>query len=163
MTNPLSDISAPLAAALIERKQTVAVAESSTGGLISASLLSVPGASAYYLGGTVIYTARSRKQILGVTPEDVADLKPLTPEMAMAFARVAQRQLNSTWAITELGIAGPTPARYGHAPGISVIGISGPIERTTIVETGSNDREQNMWAFTRAAIALLTEVVSEAD
>jgi len=163
MTTKLSEISAPLAAALIQRKQTVAVAESSTGGLISASLLAVPGASAYYLGGTVIYTARSRKQVLGVTPEDVANLEPLTEAMALSFAQVARRQLNSTWAVAELGIAGPTPARYGHAPGLSVIAISGPIERAKIINTGSNDREQNMWAFTAAAIELLTEVVSETD
>ncbi|MFK7967420.1 MAG: CinA family protein [Burkholderiaceae bacterium] len=163
MSTKLTELTTPLAAALIQRKQTVAVAESSTGGLISASLLAVPGASAYYVGGSVIYTARSRKQVLGVTPEDVADLEPLTEAMALAFARVARRQLNSTWAISELGIAGPTPARYGHAPGTSAIGISGPVERATIIETGSNDREENMWAFTRAAIALLNEVVAETD
>lgn len=159
----LSELSTPLAAELIQRKQTVAVAESATGGLISASLLAVPGASAYYLGGTVIYTARSRKQVLGVTPEDVANLEPLTEEMALAFARVARRQLNATWAIAELGIAGPTPARYGHAPGISAIAVSGPIEKAKIINTGSSDREENMWAFSRAALELLSNVVAETD
>jgi len=163
MTTTLTDLTAPLAEALIARKQTLAVAESSTGGLISASLLAVPGASAYYLGGSVIYTARARKQILGVTPDDVDGLEPLTEAMALAFARVAQRQLNATWAITELGIAGPTPARYGHAPGISAIAVAGPIERARIIETGSQNREENMWAFTRAAITLLTELVAETD
>jgi PncC family amidohydrolase len=145
----------PLAKLLIERGQTVAVTESSTGGLISASLLAVPGASAYYRGGSVVYTLESRKVLLGVTGEDVRGLEPLTEAMVAQFARVAREQLDTTWAIAELGVAGPTGARYGHPPGISVLAVDGPCCLTTTVETGSDDREANMWRFTEAAIDLL--------
>lgn len=157
---PLTAITQDIAKALTEREQTVAVAESSTGGLISASLLAVPGASAYFLGATVIYTARSRKTLLGVTAQDVEGLEPLTEAMAASFANVARKQLNATWAIAELGIAGPTPARYGHAPGISVIAVAGPLDRAFIMQTGSADREANMWAFTNGALKFLLETIT---
>ena len=140
---------------LVAAKQTVAVAESSTGGLISASLLAVPGASAYYRGGSVIYTLESRRTILGITGDDVRGLDPLTEAMVAQFARVAREQLDTTWAVAELGVAGPTGARYGHPPGLSVLAVAGPRCLTTSIETGSEDREANMWRFTEAAIELL--------
>ncbi|MCO5121644.1 MAG: CinA family protein [Burkholderiaceae bacterium] len=148
-----------VAGRLRQAGHTVAVAESSTGGLVSASLLAVPGASAWFLGGSVVYTARSRREILGITAEDVAGLDPLTEAMAAKFAEVARRQLDATWGVAELGIAGPTGARYGHPPGISVIAVDGPVRRSATIETGSADREENMWRFTEAALALLDEAV----
>ncbi|MGH1358919.1 MAG: CinA family protein [Burkholderiaceae bacterium] len=155
----LSSVTQELAPILKEREQTVCVAESSTGGLIAASLLAVPGASAYFIGGSVIYTARSRKILLQVKREDLEGLEPLTEAMAAAFAKTAREQLKTTWAISELGIAGPTPARYGNPPGISVIAIDGPVCKTRVVETGSNDREANMWQFTKASLELLREAL----
>jgi PncC family amidohydrolase len=137
--------------------QTVAVAESSTGGLISAALLAVPGASAYYRGGSVVYTLEARRELLGIRRADVEGLEPLTHAMVARFAEKARTQLDATWAIAELGVAGPTPARYGHAPGISVIAIDGPKPATITVETGSDDREANMWTFTREALDLLVK------
>jgi len=148
-----------IAASLSAADQTIAVAESSTAGLISATLLAVPGASAYYKGGSVIYTLDSRKKILGITSGDVEGLEPLTEAMVMAFAKKARQQLGSTWGIAELGVAGPTGAVYGHAAGISVLAIDGPTALTTTVTTGSSDREENMWAFTQAAIELLAKAL----
>ena len=145
---------------LTARGETVAVTESSTAGLISASLLAVPGASAYYRGGSVVYTLESRKQLLGISRADVEGLEPLTEAMVLRFANVARAQLDTTWAIAELGVAGPTGARYGHPPGISVLAVVGPTELSTTISTGSDDREQNMWAFTAAGLALLAEALN---
>ena len=153
---------AEIALLLVERGETVAVAESSTAGLISASLLAVPGASAYYGGGSVIYTLASRRELLGISKADVEGLEPLTEAMVLRFAGRAREQLNATWGIAELGVAGPTGARYGHPPGISVVGISGPVERSTTIKTGSADRERNMWDFTSAALGLLRTTLEEA-
>lgn len=158
MSRPGS-LGASVAGRLRQAGQTVAVAESSTGGLLSASLLAVPGASAWFLGGSVVYTARSRRELLGIRAEDVAGLEPLTEAMAAKFAAIARRQLDATWGVAELGIAGPTGARYGHPPGISVIAVDGPVCRSRTIETGSADREANMWRFTEAALALLEEAV----
>ena len=147
---------------LTARGETVAVAESSTAGLISASLLAVPGASAYYRGGSVVYTLESRKQLLGITRADVEGLEPLTEAMVLRFAEIARAQLDATWGVAELGVAGPTGARYGHPPGISVLAVVGPRELSTTVATGSDDREQNMWAFAESALALLLAAVQAA-
>ncbi|MEZ5739056.1 MAG: CinA family protein [Burkholderiaceae bacterium] len=156
----LAELSDKVAAMLRERGQTVAVAESSTGGLISASLLAVPGASAYFVGGSVIYTRESRKQLLGVTAGDVAGLEPLTEAMAAVFAQRAREQLGTTWGLVELGAAGPSGTRYGHPPGLSVIAVDGPVRRTVRIESGSAEREANMWHFTARALALLETAVA---
>ena len=156
----LTQYSSTAAQLLRERNATVAVAESSTGGLISASLLAVPGASSYFLGGSIIYTLTSRKVLLGMTRMDVEGLAPLTEAMALAFAEKARVQLGATWGVAELGIAGPTDAPYGAA-GTCVVGITGPNTAGKLIQTASADREENMWAFTRGALELLAETVSK--
>jgi PncC family amidohydrolase len=142
-------------------KQTVAVAESAAGGLISSALLAVPGASAYYLGGSVVYTKRARKQILGVTAQDVEGIEPVTEAMAAKFAQIAREQVNATWGLSELGIAGPTPARYGHPAGTCVIAVNGPVSLSATLETQSDDREENMWRFARATLELLAQAIEK--
>ncbi len=159
--NQLGELAEAVTRQLVGSGETVAVAESSTGGLISASLLAVPGASAYYRGGSVIYTLEARRELLGITREDVLGLEPLTEAMVARFAQLARRQLDATWAIAELGVAGPTRARYGHPPGISVLAVDGPRPRTLAVDTGSDDREGNMWRFTRAALDLLLQALND--
>ena len=144
----------------------MAVAESSTGGLISAALLAVPRASAYYLGGSVIYTLESRRHILGIRRDDVAGLKPMTEEMVVPFATKAREQLGATWGIAELGIAGPTGVQYDKsAPeipaGSSVVAVTGPVTLTKQISTGHNNREQNMWAFAEAALTLLAQACQQ--
>lgn len=155
----LTPLASRVAEKLKQRNETICVTESSTGGLISAALLAIPGASAYFVGGSVVYTLESRKKILGITRDDVEGMAPLTHEMVSAFAQKARAQLETTWAISELGVAGPTGARYGHPPGISVIGIDGPTPMAIDVNTGDDNREANMWAFTRAALNLLDQAL----
>ncbi len=157
----LTELGANAGELLKQSAATVAVTESSTAGLISAALLAVPGASAYFRGGSVVYTLESRKALLGITREDVEGLQPLTEPMVLRFAEVARTQLATTWGIGELGVAGPTGARYGHAPGISVLAVTGPVTLTTTVETGHGDREANMWAFTEAGLNLLTSAIEQ--
>lgn len=146
---------------LKSRKETVSVAESSSGGLIAACLLAVPGASAYFLGGSVVYTLPSRRAFLDL-PKSTGDLEPLSEPMAEAFALAARDKLGATWGISELGAAGPSGSRYGHPAGTSVIGVVGPVIKTTTVSTGSDDRAANMQAFAAAAVALLEDALKAA-
>lgn len=152
-----SPIASLIAEKLIAAEQTISVAESSTGGLIAANLLSVPGASAYFIGGSVVYTIKSRRAFLDFDRERIKKLKPLTEEMAFEFARSAREKLESTWGLAELGAAGPAGTPYGGGAGISVIGLCGPVEATVKVETQSNDRANNMNSFAEAALQLLLE------
>jgi PncC family amidohydrolase len=149
-----------LAAKLRARGETIVVAETSTGGLISSALLAVPGASAYYKGGSVLYTYESRKLLLGISRADVEGLAPMSEAMVMAFARKAQAQFDATWAIAELGIAGPTGVAYGEA-GSSVIGIAGPRPTSALLQTGSAEREANMWLFAEHGLQLLDQALSQ--
>ena len=147
---------------LIERGETVSVAESSTGGLIAANLLSVPGASAYFQGGSVVYTLASRRAFLDLDRERLRDLKPLTEAMVMEFSIAARLKLDTTWGIAELGAAGPAGTPYGHGPGTSVIAISGPYSTSTTVLTNEDDRQNNMLAFTRAGLELFKKALQSA-
>jgi len=145
---------AAIASKLIANGHSVSVAESSTGGLIAANLLSVAGASSYFRGGSVIYTRESRHAFLDLDVTKLKGLKPLTEPMVAEFAHAARLKLDATWGIAELGAAGPKGTPYGHAPGTSVIGISGPVNASITVETFSENRETNMIQFTEAALAL---------
>jgi nicotinamide-nucleotide amidase len=151
----LAGLAAPLAALLVARKETVAVAESSAGGLISAALLAVPGASAYFMGGGVVYTQAARRGVLRVPDEAVQGIRSSTEAYARVKARAIRELLGTTWGLAETGASGPTGNRYGDAAGHACIAVAGPVERAITVETGHGDREKNMWAFTRAALELL--------
>lgn len=158
MTPPplaLSDLAAPVAARLRARGETVAIAESSAGGLISAALLAVPGASAYVLGGAVVYTQAARRGLLRVPDDAVRGVRSSTEAYALVKARAVRDLLGATWGLGETGAAGPAGNRYGDAPGHACLAVAGPVERALTVETGSADREANMWAFAREALALL--------
>src|SRR5262245_48028596 len=145
---------------LTERKETIAIAESSTGGLISASLLTVPGASAYYLGGAVVYTQAARKALLdvGALP---SGMRASTEAYALFAAKTARQRFSSSWALAETGAAGPTGNRYGDAPGHTCIAVVGKIERAMTLETGMIERVANMRAFSVAAFELLTAALAE--
>ena len=147
-----------IGAILKARGETISVAESSTAGMISAALLAVPGASAYFIGGAVVYTRQSRTELLRVTEAEFAAMAGITPSTepyALLFARKAKERLSTTWAVGETGTAGPTGSRYGHAAGHSCIAVIGRVERAITVETGSADRVDNMRAFSVAALDLL--------
>jgi PncC family amidohydrolase len=148
-----------IAARLIARKETIAVAESSTGGLIAAVLLAVPGASAYFLGGAVVYTKTARAALLGVGDAEMQCLRPSTEAYAQLNARRVRERHNATWGLGETGATGPTGNRYGDAGGHTCIAIAGPVERAITLETGSADRQANMLAFVRRALELLDEAI----
>jgi nicotinamide-nucleotide amidase len=151
----LTTLATALAARLKERKDTVAVAESSAGGLISAALLAVPGASAYFLGGVVVYTQAARRALLQVPDDAVAGVRSSTEAYATIKARSVRALLGTTWGLAETGATGPTGNRYGDAPGHACIAIAGPVERALTIETRVPDREANMRAFAKAALELL--------
>ena len=155
--NQLQNMTAELGERLKQSGQTVAVAESTAGGLISSALLSVAGASAYYRGGTVIYTRDSRKIFLDLDLRRLKDLEPLSEPMAAFFAEAIKETLGATWGIAELGAAGPSGSAYGHPPGTSVIAVAGPVQLSKTIRTGSDNREENMWAFAQAALDLMKE------
>jgi nicotinamide-nucleotide amidase len=121
----LVDLAEKVAAVLTSRRQTIAIAESSTGGLISAALIAVPGASAYFLGGAVVYTRQSRRLLLDIPDAALDGMRPSTEPYALMMARTAQKQFSSTWALAETGATGPTGNRYGDAAGHSCIAIAG--------------------------------------
>ena len=144
-----------IAAKLKARGETISIAESSTAGLISAALLAIAGASAYFMGGAVVYTRQSRTALLEVTEQDLTGITPSTEAYALLFARKIRGKLATTWSVGETGTAGPTGSRYGHAAGHSCIAVIGRVERAITVETGSADRVENMRAFSVAALDLL--------
>jgi PncC family amidohydrolase len=150
--NELTPIARSIATLLIDRKETVAVAESSAGGLISAALLSVPGASAYFLGGGVIYTQAARRGLLQVNDDAVKGIRSSTEAYAQVKARTIRERLGATWGLSETGATGPTGNRYGDAAGHACFAVAGPVERATTLETAHGDREKNMQAFAKAAL-----------
>src|SRR5206468_5155024 len=115
--NELDALARSLATILKDRKETIAVAESSAGGLIAAALLTVPGASAFFLGGGVIYTLEARRALLALPDEALAGVRPSTEEYALRLARAMRQRLGTTWGLSETGATGPTGNRYGDPPG----------------------------------------------
>jgi PncC family amidohydrolase len=138
------------------RKETVAIAESSSGGLLSAALLSVPGASAYFYGGAVVYTARARVLLMDIPREGVEGMRSASEPYALLLARTARERFRTTWALSETGAAGPTGNPYGDAAGHTCIALAGEgTQRAMTLETGDTDRVANMRAFAKAALELL--------
>jgi PncC family amidohydrolase len=149
-----------LAALLKERHETIVVAESSTGGLVSAALLAVPGASAYFLGGAVVYTRQARRALLDIPDQALAGMRASTEAYALLVARTARERFSATWSLAETGATGPAGNRYGDAPGHSCLAVAGPVERAITLETGSADRLANMRAFAAAGLELLGQALS---
>jgi len=156
----LVSVAEKISAVLTARKQTIVVAESSTGGLISAALLAVPGASAYFIGGAVVYTRAARAALLGIGDEEMAGLRASTEAYALLVARRMREKHAAVWGLGETGATGPAGNRYGDAAGHSCIAVAGPAERAITLETGKADREANMAAFTGRALELFLEVIS---
>jgi PncC family amidohydrolase len=148
-------------ARLKARGETVAVAESSAGGLVSAGLLAVPGASAYFLGGAVVYTQQARMALLGIAARDMVGMRSSSEPYAMLLARTVRARLGADWGIAETGAAGPAGNRYGDAAGHACLAISGRLERVVTLETGSADREANMRAFTLALLDLYRQALED--
>ena len=159
MSSTLAELGQAVAELLKARKQTVAVSESSAGGLINAALVTVPGASAYYLGGAVVYTGVSRKTLLDIRSEEMKGMRSASEPYAQLAARRLREKLGATWGLCETGASGPTGNRYGDAAGHACIAVSGPVEKVITLETGSADREANMRAFARRALELMADSI----
>jgi nicotinamide-nucleotide amidase len=143
------------------RGETVAVAESSTGGLIAASLLAVPGASAYFLGGAVVYTRRARQLLMDLPNSAVTGIRSASEPYALLLAQTSCRRFEATWGISETGATGPSGNPYGDPAGHSCLAVSGPIERVITLRTGDADRLKNMLAFACASLELFAQVLAE--
>ncbi len=153
---------ARIAQALKARRQSLAVAESSAGGLLAASLLSVPGASAYFRAGAVVYTRRARSELMGITDADMAGMRSSSEPYAMLLARTARARFGADWGLAETGASGPDGNTYGDAPGHSCLAVSGAgFERVITLETGSADRIATMRAFAQAALALMASALGQ--
>ena len=159
----LTEMSSSLGELLKSTGQTLAVSESAGGGLISATLVAVPGASAYYVGGVVVYTRIAQRGLLQVPDQAMEGIRASSEPYAILNARTVRESLGTTWALSETGASGPTGNRYGDSAGHSCIAVAGPVERAITVETGDSDREANMWQFAAAALKLLEECVKEAS
>ncbi len=162
MVNSLQDMAADIGALLKERKHTVAVSESSTGGLVSAALLAVPGASAYFMGGGVIYTHRARETLLEIDFNDHPGVRSSSEPYAALAAAAIRGRLGTVWGVAETGAAGPAGNRYGDSAGHTCIAVAGPAERVLTLETGLSDRERNMWLFAEKTLAVLQETIRAA-
>jgi nicotinamide-nucleotide amidase len=148
-----------IAERLIARRETIAIAESSTGGLIAAALLAVPGASAYFLGGAVVYTKSARAALLGIGDAEMVNLRPSTEAYALLLARRVRERHGAIWGVGETGATGPTGNRYGDPAGHTCIAVAGPAEAAATLRTGSAERFENMEAFAKRALDLLVEVM----
>src|SRR5205807_8522199 len=149
-----------IAARLIERRQTIAVAESSTGGLISAALLAVPGASAYFLGSAVVYTRDARRILMDIPDEAMKGIRSASEPYASLLANQVRQRFSSHWGLSETGATGPTGNRYGDAAGHSCMAVAGPEVAVITLKTGSNDRQANMEVFAATALKLLLQDLS---
>jgi len=159
--SPIAPDASTVAELLRARGQSVAVSESSTGGLISAGLLAVPGASDYFLGGGVVYTMVANQALLGDVIARPAGMRGASPEFAAFMAEAIARKLGTTWGLAETGATGPSGNRYGDPAGHSCLAVWGPVPKAQTLRTGSDDRVANMTAFSAAAVALLASALRE--
>jgi PncC family amidohydrolase len=154
MMAEIDQVAEDVARRLAERSQTVAVAESAAGGLISAALLGVAGASGYFKGGVVVYNAAAKERLAGMTRAELDSHRSATVPHVELLAAAIRRRLDADWAIAEA-----TGNRYGDPAGHVALAVAGPTPRTQTVQTGSSDRRQNMDAFAVAALQLLVDAL----
>jgi nicotinamide mononucleotide (NMN) deamidase PncC len=157
----LTDAAQAIAPLLVERGQTIAVSESAAGGLISAALLSVPGASRYYVGGAVVYTMAAGKAFLEPAGPRPSGMRGATEAFAAYEAENIRVRLGTTWGLGETGAAGP-PNPYGDPSGHAWVAVNGPVKATEHILTGREERDENMVAFAAAALQLLRRAVTGA-
>jgi PncC family amidohydrolase len=157
----LVGIAEQIAARLAARKQTIAVAESSTGGLISAALLAVPGASAYFLGSAVVYTRDARRILMDIPDDAMKGIRSASEPYARLLANQVRKRFSSDWGLSETGATGPAGNRYGDPAGHSCMAVAGIETRAITLETGNSDRLSNMRVFAETALKLLLKELSQ--
>lgn len=161
MLHPLAPLAGKIATLLKQRGETISVVEGSAGGLLSAALLSQAGASAYYLGGSVVYTAPAFKALTRIDPAILRDrkIRSSTTDYATLMAEDSRLAHGAVWGLCESGASGPTGNGYGDPAGHTALAVVGPQAATKVVRTGSDDRIANMQAFAEAGLALLLKTI----
>lgn len=152
-------------ALLKARGEKIAVGETSAGGLISASLLAVPGASAYFSGGAITYSARAIRGLVGISTDEMrtSGIRSSSEPYAQLLAQaVRAKHGRITWGLSETGAAGPGGNPYGDPSGHTCMAVVGPVSLVRTLRTGLDDRVANMWSFAQAALALLVEALEAA-
>ncbi len=155
-TSPPPDPVADLLAALVDRGQTVAVAESLTGGLLAASFVAVPGASRAFRGGLVVYATDLKASLAGVSAGLLAERGAVNPEVARALARGARMRCGADWGLGTTGVAGPDP-QDGEPVGTVFVAVAGPDGDAIVrrLEPCPVSRDEIRAAAVSAAIGLL--------
>ncbi|MBN8748210.1 Nicotinamide-nucleotide amidohydrolase PncC [Xylophilus ampelinus] len=156
---PLHTLAHDVAVLLKARRETVAVAESSAGGLVSAALLAVPGASAYFLGGAVVYSRRAGKALMGLTAADMEGLRAETEPYARMMAARVRDMHRATWGLCESGAAGPSGSPYGDAAGHVCVAVAGATLHSRTLATGRSERALNMDLFARELLRQFDELL----
>ena len=144
---------------LAGRGETVAVAESLTGGLLGAALTTTPGASATFRGGLIVYATELKETLAGV-PGPLLDAEgPVSAHVAAALAAGARDRLGATYGLGVTGVAGPG-AQNDQPVGTVHLAVAGPAEGEVRSMRCDGDREQIRAAAVAAALSLLADVVS---
>ena len=147
--------------------ETISIAESSTGGLISAVLLSVQGASAYYVSGAVIYTHKARLTLTNIGDDDMREMHSASEPYAKLLARATRERAGTSWGLAETGASGPTGNRYGDLPGHTCFAVSSThsklFDTAETLETGSTNRIFNMRIFAKASLELMLKTLQQFD
>jgi nicotinamide-nucleotide amidase len=147
---------------LLERAETVATAESLTGGRLAARLTDAPGASKTYLGGVVAYATSVKQAVLGVPEGVVEQYGVISAECALAMARGAIAVTGATWGIGTTGVAGPEE-QEGHPPGTVHVGVVGPSVSTALALELVGDRAAIQDRTCREALSALAGMLSRPD
>lgn len=148
---------------LTARGETISIGEGSCGGLISAAFVGVPGASRFFVAGSVLYTRAAFREILGDDRHALRGLEGATEDFSLAVAEIVAKKFGSTWAVAESGASGPEGNRYGHPAGHAALAVYGPVTRTRVIETGLGDRRENMARFAMEALELLGEALASSE
>ncbi|MEH6683832.1 MAG: CinA family protein [Qipengyuania sp.] len=146
---------------LRQRGEKVAVADGATGGLVAASLLTVPGALDFFVGGGVVYSFRARDILFDLPRDAYAGMRGASEDYALLRARAIRDNFGAQWGLAESGSVGGSSHPSGAPAGRSCAAVAGPggFEFTRRTETGSDDRIANMEAFTRAALQTLEDAL----
>ena len=146
---------------LRQRGEKVAVADGATGGLVAASLLTVPGALDFFVGGGVVYSFRARAILFDLPRDAYAGMRGASEDYALLQARAIRDNFGAQWGLAESGSVGGSSHPSGAPAGRSCAAVAGPggFEFTRRTETGSDDRIANMEAFARAALQTLEDAL----
>ena len=137
--------------------KTLATAESCTGGMIGAALTAVPGASKVYKGGVISYWSEVKQSLLGVSPEDLQSLGPVSMQVAGSMADGARKALHADFAISVTGLAGPDGDEFGRPVGTVFVGFSSGAKTAARQFRFSGSRQEIRQQAAEAALQFLLE------